>query len=442
MTMATSPITDAERARLFACLDGVAHAALAVSGGADSVALMELAQRWRSQSGGDAPRLTVLSVDHGLRKGSDQDAAWVAQRAQALGLACAVLRWEPGDRKTRIQADARQARYDLMADYAHANALDALVTAHHLDDQAETLLMRLGRGSGLDGLTAIPEEGRWAGLPVLRPFLDVPKARLVATLEALGLEWLEDPSNEDARFERVRVRRAMERLEALGIGAPALARSAKRLRRARTALDRITSDFLSDHGQYDPAGFCRIDASALREAPEEIGLRALARMMSAVGGRDAMPGPGKLARLGKLERLLEALKSQADPSLALSPLTLGGCRVIPGREEILVLREPGRTGLDDITLKPGECGLWDNRYHVRLAEHSSAPVRVRALGMRGYGELRVRLGRAVILPESAADGLVSFWREGGLVAVPPLGFHARSGASAGCSADLVNPGLL
>ncbi len=435
--MATSPINDAEGAALFACLDGVAHAALAVSGGADSVALMELARRWRDQSGRDAPRLSVLSVDHALREGSDREAAWVTERARALGLACTILRWEPGPKKNRIQADARQARYDLMADYAHANGLDALVTAHHLDDQAETLLMRLGRGSGLDGLTAIPEKGCWAGLPVFRPFLDVPKARLKATLEALGVEWLEDPSNEDARFERVRLRRAMDRLETLGLGAPALARSARRLRRARNALDRITSLFLRDHGAYDPAGFCRIDAPALHEAPEEIGLRALARMISAVGGRgEAMP------RLGKLEGLLEALKSQADTSLAPSSLTLGGCRVIPGREEILVLREPGRTGLGDLTLNPGECGLWDNRYRVRLSARSGAPVQVRALGLRGYGELRARLGRAVSLPESAADGLVSFWREEGLVAVPPLGFHAHSGANAGCSADLVNPGLL
>jgi len=429
--MATAPITDAELKTLFACLDGVAHAGLAVSGGADSVALMELARRWRAHAGADVARLSVLCVDHGLREGSEREAEWVAARADALGLAAAVLRWEPGDKQSRIQADARQARYDLMAGYAHENALDALVTAHHLDDQAETVLMRLGRGSGLDGLTAIPEKGYWAGLPVIRPFLDMPKARLVATLKARGLEWLEDPSNEDSRFERVRVRHAMDRLEALGIGAVALARSAKRLRRARTALDQLTSRFLRDSSQLDAAGFCRIDAPALREAPEEIALRAMGRVISAVGGRAAMP------RLSKLEGLLEALKARDD-----APLTLGGCRVSPGRDNILVLREPGRTGLGDITLKPGECRLWDNRYRVSLARNSATPVQVRALGMRGYGELRARLGDAVILPERAADGLVSFWREGELVAVPPLGFHVRSGARAGCSAELVNPGLL
>ena len=108
----------------------------------------------------------------------------------------------------------------------------------------------------------------------------------------------------------------------------------------------------------------------------------------------------------------------------------------------LVLREPGRSGLGSLLLNPGECRLWDNRYRVSLARDSGSPVQVRALGLRGYGELRARLGQAVILPERAADGLVSFWRGGELVAVPPLGFHARSGARAGCSAELVNPCLL
>lgn len=425
------PVSDSELAALFAGLDGVNHAGLAVSGGADSIALMELARRWRVQSGADAPRLSVLCVDHGLREASAREAEWVAARARELGLEATILRWEPGDRHSRIQADARQARYDLMAAYAHEQAIDALVTAHHLDDQAETVLMRLGRGSGLDGLTAIPETGYWAGLPVIRPFLDVPKARLVATLEALGIEWLEDPGNQDTRFERVRVRQAMERLEALGIGARALARTAKRLRRARTALDQLTSGFLRDSSRLDGAGFCQIDAAALREAPGEIALRAMGRVISAVGG-------GKVTlRLSKLEGLLEALHARTD-----TPLTLGGCRVVPGPDEILVLREPGRTGLDDMTLNPGECRLWDNRYRVSLACNFSIPVQVRALGRRGYGELRARLGQAVILPERAADGLVSFWHGGELVAVPPLGFHARPGARAGCSAELVNPSLL
>ncbi len=428
--MTIAPISQGECETLFSGLEGVAHAGLAVSGGADSMALMHLARLWREGAGDGAANFTVLSVDHGLREGSAGEAEWVAERAAVLGFPCTILRWQPGRKTSRVQEDARQARYGLMAGYAHANGLDALLTAHHLDDQAETLLMRLGRGSGVDGLAAIPERGQWAGLSVWRPLLDVSKARLVATLEASEIEWLEDPSNKDMRFERVRLRRAMDELNALGIGADALARSAKRLRRAREALDSAAGSFLQSHGVLDAAGFCRISAAAFAEAPVEVALRALARALQGVGGQ-ASP-----ASLAKLEALVKALKAGGGP-----PQTLGGCHVAPGMSEVLILRERGRTGPGDLVLNPGECGLWDNRYRVCLEHDFAAPVQVRALGKPGYAEVKARLGKAVTLPERAVEGLVSFWLDESVLAVPPLGFSSRAAQSAGCSAEFVNSAL-
>lgn len=428
--MTMNAVSQRECAGLFSCLDGVTHAGLAVSGGADSTALMHLARRWHDGNGKDSPQFTVLTVDHSLRPGSAREAAWVAGRAHTLGLRCAVLRWTPGAKRSRIQADARQARYDLMAGYAYANGLDALVTAHHLDDQAETLLMRLGRGSGLDGLAGIPERGHWAGLAVLRPFLDVPKARLAATLRALGEDWIEDPSNEDERFERVRLRRAMDELQSLGIGAQALARSARRLRRAREALEQAAGRFLERHASLDEAGFCRIDSGALAAAPEEIALRALAAAIQGVGGRVSPP------RMAKLEALHHSL-THGDAA----PATLGGCRVASVGAELLILREAGRGGLGGIVLQPGDTALWDNRYRVSIGAGSAEPLQVRALGGKGYGAVRARLGRAVTLPDYAADGLISFWRGGDVVAVPPLGFVTPAAREAECAAEFVNRDL-
>ena len=425
--MSSRPIAERERETLFTCLEGVSHAGLAVSGGADSMALMLMARQWTQKAGSNPTCLTVLCVDHGLRDEAASEADWVAEQARAQGLECAVLRWRPGRKHSRIQADARQARYDLMARYAHSHGLDALVTAHHLDDQAETLLMRLARGSGLDGLAGIPEEGLWAGLRVIRPFLDIPKARLVATLEKERRQWLEDPSNDDARFERVRLRQAMDELEKLGIAPDALARSARRLRRAREALDHAAGDFLRRHASLDDAGFCRIDATAFLDAPQEIALRALARALRGVGGRISAP------QLAKLEALLDTLREKNH-----AVATLGGCRVVQGRDDILVLREVGRAALGTLVLKPGESGLWDNRYRVSLDRNSRAPVQVRALGARGYGEVRARLGKAVTLPERAAESLVSFWREENVVAVPPLGYSSNIRRKARCTAEFVN----
>ena len=367
--MQARPITAAEGNNLFKSLGRYQHLAVAVSGGADSLALLCLLARWRGQ-GGSGPDLTPLTVDHRLRAESRREADMVAETARGLGLQHATLTWEePQARTGSLQARARAARYDLMAAYCHAHDIPALVTAHHLDDQAETFLMRLKRGSGLDGLAAIPEESVWAGIAVHRPLLDIPKARLAATLEGLGVCWVEDPSNEDRRFERVRLRAERDAFARLGLAPEALALSAKRLRRARTAIERSADDFLVTHAAVSDAGFCTLAAAALAEAPAEIALRALARMLASVGGR---PEP---IRLSKLEALLGALEAHRDKAH-----TLGGCRIEPHGSKLGIFRETRRAGLPVLELKPGERALWDNRFRVELAGSESAPVIVRAWG--------------------------------------------------------------
>ena len=166
----------------------------------------------------------------------------------------------------------------------------------------------------------------------------------------------------------------------MGISADALARSAKRMRRVREALDCMAGNFIQHHAELNDAGFCRIDASAFRGAPEDIALRVMARVLQGIGGQVSPP------RLVKLEKLVEMLMSGAVSQ------TLGGCQIVPEDDDILILRESGRRRESNLVLKPGECGLWDNRYRVRLDPCSSAPVQVRALGKSGYGEVRARLG--------------------------------------------------
>ena len=423
----TSPIPESDDARIFSCLQDVSHGALAVSGGADSTALMYLAQRWQRSVGHSALRLTVLSVDHGLRPESADEAQWVADEAQKLGLDAEILFWEGEKAGGGIQERAREARYGLMARYAHANGIDALVTAHHLDDQAETLLMRLGRGSGIDGLAGIPRSGKWAGLNVYRPLLDFPKTRLIATLEETGAGWLEDPSNNDSRFERVRIRQVIAELEKLGIGADELARSAARLRRAREALDMAADAFLAENASTSEVGYGQIRTEALRCAPEEIALRAVAKLVQAVGGGVNPPN------LAKLETLVQAVRSGEE-----TPRTLGGCRIAPDRHDVLVVRERGRNPLETMVLRPGERGLWDNRFHVSVDADCRSPLQVRALGERAYGEVRARLGAPVNLPAHAADGLVSFWRDEDVLCVPTIGYFADAGDAQGCTARFVS----
>jgi tRNA(Ile)-lysidine synthase len=413
--MSASPLTEAEARRLLERLARFPHVALAVSGGPDSLALMHLAARSSAEQGG-TPVLSVLTVDHGLRPGSRDEALMVERMARGLGLSHAILTWQEEGRGSRnVQERARTARYDLMAAHCHAHDIPAIVTAHHLDDQAETFLMRLKRGSGLDGLAAIPEEGAWAGVVILRPLLDVPKARLVATLADAAIAYVSDPSNADHRFERARMRSSSDALAKLGLTPEALALSARRLRRAREAIDRAAEDFLVRHSDTSEAGYALIDRQALGSAPHEIALRALSRLIRAVGGGEA---PSQLA---KLEAMFDALHESPE-----SAHTLGGCRIEPIAEQFGIFREIRKQGLPVLDLKPGERQLWDNRFKIELGRDEPAPITVRALGNLGFKDLRERLPYAASLPLLAGRALPSCWRGEALIGIPSLGVSLSS----------------
>jgi len=403
------PITLSEAQALLAPLSRFPHVALAVSGGPDSLALMRLAARWRAELG-LALKLSVLTVDHGLRPSSREEALTVGRLAAELGLPHAILTWEQEPHSASLQARARAARYDLMAAYCHEHDIPALVTAHHLDDQAETFLMRLKRGSGLDGLAAIPERGAWAGIAILRPLLDVPKARLVATLDEAGIAFASDPSNVDPRFERARVRGSTEALERLGLTPEALALSARRLRRAREALDHAAQDFLAAHSETSEAGYALIDRDALASAPQEIALRALAQLIGAVGGGETP------LRLAKLEALLAALMEDPD-----KVHTLGRCRLEPISGRLGIFREVRGRGLPVARLLPGERTLWDNRFRIELGANEPEPITVRALGESGLRALRDRSALPLSLPRLAGWTLPSCWRGEVLLGLPMLG---------------------
>lgn len=403
------PITSGEARAAFAPLIRFPRLALAVSGGADSMALLHLIARWRAESV-ERPDLTVLTVDHGLRAESREEAAMVAASAASLGLPHAILCWTRDERQSGgLQERARGARYDLMAAHCQAHDIPALVTAHHLDDQAETFLMRLKRGSGLDGLAAIPEESVWSGVAVLRPLLDIPKARLAATLTEAGIAWVEDPSNSDQRFERARMRGCSDVLAKLGLTPEALARSAQRLRRARAALDHVADAFLAEHGAMSEAGYCLIAREALIALPAEIALRVLARTVNAVGGRETP------LRLAKLEALLASLVEC--PKAA---HTLGGCRLQSVSQRLGVFRETRGTGLPTLQLAPGERALWDNRFRVELEASADAPVTVGALGEARWRDLRASSPWLAGLPRFAGATLPACLERGSIV-LPRLG---------------------
>jgi tRNA(Ile)-lysidine synthase len=296
---------------LFAPWSQAATIVLAVSGGPDSMALLHLAAKWRgkrkgnrqqggSQKGGHG--LLAVTIDHGLRAASAREARQVKRAASVLGVPHRTLRWTSAKPKTGIQAAAREARYRLMMQAAAKAGAAVIFTAHTRDDQAETLLMRMARGSGLAGLAGMARQ-TWRGdVAIARPLLDIDKARLIATLQRAGIGWAEDDSNADPRFTRVRWRGLMPLLAREGLDSRNLGRLAGRLARANAALEQAADAVESAVVRPDPAlrGGVLLQAEPFRALAEDIRLRLLNRAIDRTGTE----GP---AELGKVETLLAVL---------------------------------------------------------------------------------------------------------------------------------------
>jgi tRNA(Ile)-lysidine synthase len=337
---ADGSVGDGEANALFRGLEDLPGLVLAVSGGPDSTALLVLAARWAKQLK-HAPKLIAVTIDHGLRPEAAREAAMVKQLARRLGVPHRTLHWRGEKPQSGLQEAARYARYELLAQIATRARFAHILTAHTLDDQAETVLFRLARGSGLFGLTGMAHA---APLPLrgvreiflVRPLLHLPKARLVATLKAARIAYAEDPSNRDPRFTRTRLRSLMPALAREGLDARGLARLAARLRRAESTIQVAVQAARSalaplpwrEHGPivFETAPFAGL--------PAEVALRLLGEAVAHTGDE----GPVELA---KLESLYEALR-QARSRLR---RTLAGALITLDRDYLTVERAPARRRL-------------------------------------------------------------------------------------------------
>jgi tRNA(Ile)-lysidine synthase len=400
---ATRPLDAAEFAALmarFAPFEPAPHLAVAVSGGADSLALALLAQRWAAAAAG---RVTVLTVDHRLRAAAAGEAAQTGDWLAARGIAHVILRRDALPDCGGVQAAARAARYRLLEGWCAASGVLHLLVAHNLEDQAETLLLRLARGSGLDGLAGMATCVEHRQCRLLRPLLAIPRARLEATLRAMGQPWIDDPSNRDPAYARVRLRQAQSVLAASGLGAERLAETAARLGRARRALEGAVAALLAAAVVIHPAGFARVDAAALAAAPDEVALRALAAVLATVSGAAYPP------RLERLERLYQAWREGLGRGR-----TLGGCRVLPRQGGVLVCREAAAVA-PPVAAPPGEAVDWDGRFSLHLPPTAPRGLRLGALGA-------APLAAAAAFPAVVRAGLPALSDAAAIIAVPAVDY--------------------
>ncbi len=359
MPAVNGAVGEAEADALFADLAAEPALVLAVSGGPDSTALLYLMARWRALRQG-MPHLVAVSIDHGLRPGARHEAAAARRLAQKLGVEHRSMRWSGPKPAARIQESARVARYRLLRLAAQRVKARCVVTAHTLDDQAETVLFRMARGSGLTGICgmarAVPIDDLACGFAavhsarrassrfpvvVVRPLLEVPKARLIVTLHEAGIAYAQDPSNADPRFARSRLRKLMPALADEGLTPQCLVRLARRVRRSEAAHEAVVDWAARRLGLGTDARSVTLSSAEWSEFPIEIALRLLGRAIGTIGTE----GP---VEFGKLEAMNEALRAALAGGVPRFRRTLAGAMVSLHRNRIVIDQAPPRR------LRPGQ----------------------------------------------------------------------------------------
>lgn len=418
------PVSDPEFNTLMAALgpfERNARVAVALSGGPDSMALCLLADVWARRHGG---RVVALTVDHGLRSDSAAEAAAVGGWMDALGIAHQVLAWEGTKPRSAVQAKARAARYELLTGWCRRAGILHLVLAHEMEDQAETVLMRLTRGSGRHGLAGMSPISETAGVRILRPLLGIERARLTATLRLRQQPWVEDPSNLNPAFARVRVRQWLPALAQAGCGAAHLKGLAETFAAGRADSEAQIAALLAGACSLSPAGYAALDRAALAAAAASTTRDALSRVLRTVGG-GAYP-----AARDKVEAVCSWMDGGAGPS----SVTLARCRCLRRAGEIIVCRE-SRHLPDPVAIKPGQRIFWDERFDIEIGDVAAGvggavlgdPILV-PLGREGWAEV---LGvapdrRWSAIPHPARLTLPAVRDSAGIVEVPYLGYR-RSG---------------
>lgn len=406
-----APVSDTEFAELmtpFEPFEPAPRVAVGVSGGPDSLALTFLMDAWVRARGGSVLGLTL---DHGLRPEAAEEARWVGTVLNGRDIPHETLRWQaPKPDKVR-QERAREERYDRLRARCAEHGILHLAIGHHREDRAETVLLRLRAGSGLDGLAGMAHEREMPELRLIRPLLTLPKARLIATLRARCQAWIEDPTNRRPDQLRVRIRGLMPGLADEGLSAARINEIAGLIGRTRGVLEQAQDALMARSVTLHPAGFAWVDPAAIGDVPAQVARGVLSRVLLAVGGQVYPP------RAARLERLYACLREGLGRGC-----TLGGCRVVPRRGCWLVLREAGRS--PRFALRAGETLVYDGRYELTLALAAPAALEIGPLGRDGWSALTALAPqlRKTALPPAVRPALPALFDSEGVREVPALGW--------------------
>jgi tRNA(Ile)-lysidine synthase len=381
--------------------------AVAVSGGADSLALTLLTDRWARERGG---QICGVTVDHRLRPESGEEIRRLQGWLSARAIRHEILAWSGDKPVTGIQEAARATRYALLDDWCRAHGCLHLLTAHHREDQAETYLMRRRAGSGANGLAGMSAIRELSHCRVVRPLLGVAKSRLVMFLDAERQPYITDPSNSDPTFARSQLRE--NGLLPVGREFDVLLDEIRTFADERKSNENTRHRLLAQSVELHPAGFGLLDPAPLLDASDYASEGLLAALAGTVGGRDYSP------RRRRVVRLLEMLMKSKGRGY-----TLGGCQFVRWGDRILVIRELAAAARP-VAMNPGDHCMWDSRFCTALPATAGSAMTVGYLGRDGVAGLGRLLRKPLPggLPRLIYPTLPAVWDEPGLAAVPHLGY--------------------
>jgi tRNA(Ile)-lysidine synthase len=368
--------------------------AVAVSGGGDSMALLHMALRLRGHLGWS---VAAVTVDHGLRAESAAEAAGVAAFCQGQGILHHILRWQGPEARGNLMDQARRARFSLIADWARACDIGDVLLGHTADDNAESFLMNLARQAGIDGLSGMRSGWSENGIVWHRPLLTLRRADLRAYLTRNAVAWIDDPSNDNERFTRVKARRALEALAPLGITAEKLGATIGNLAEARQVLRRATACAAEAHISEN-GGALSMAPEALVGLDAEISRRLLSGIIRWMGGAGYAP------RGSQLDTLLKALTRGESAQL-------GGVRFRQSRGRVEIARE-ARAVMGAVPFG----ALWDHRWRVLGPALPGLEIgALGAAGLQACPDGRRHGSRAALTVTPA------LWAENRLIAAPFAG---------------------
>jgi tRNA(Ile)-lysidine synthase len=382
--------------------------AVAVSGGGDSMALAVLLQEWAKANN---CKLTAFTVDHGLRAGSGDEALAVQKTLSARGIPHEILKWEGDKPRTHIQEDARAARYRLLCEACRRSNIPVLAVAHNLEDQVETFWMRLAHGSGLDGLAAMAQSRAEDGITIIRPLLDVPREELRSYCKGQRVEWIEDPSNANEKFLRVKLRRFEALLGEEGLTPQRLTQVLQKLGDARDALQSVAATYFKTLATVHPEGYVSLKTAEWKNLPVDLQRRLLSLCFA------PLSRGGYAAGFDAVEDLRLALLESE-----FTGRTLVSCEIFVSKNETVFCREyaavEGRRPLADNL-------IWDGRFRVSGYPPDSAMIG--AVGEEGLAQLRKSLPadnpllkRLEGLPFKIKRTLPALWKGNNILALPSL----------------------